>query len=82
MRAKITSSSWWTNYHNQILAGENIPREEENGYKVTSYLREKSYYKHPTLDQYYIPEDAVTLKYINPADFEELDSSWFPNEDE
>jgi len=79
MVGKIVTLAEFNAIHNSIMVGENIPRAEANGYKVDTYLGDASEYKHPTLNQYRIPQDAITEKYC--SGFETLSDDWFTTEE-
>lgn len=76
---KIVSIEEFQQIEGSICLGENIPRIDINGYKVESYLGSSSDYKHPTLDLYKIPQDAITQKYC--SGFETLSNDWFTSEE-
>lgn len=80
MIGKITTLEEWNLIHSLIMIGENIPRVENFGYKVTDYLGSYEMYKHPNQDLYYIPQDVVTEKYC--SNFVELDETWINNTEE
>lgn len=63
---KLVSEIEWDAIHAAICVGENIPREEPNGYKVEVYL-DKASCNHPTLG-YFIPQDLVTEQYTTDFD--------------
>lgn len=78
MVGKIVTLEEFNTIHAHIMVGENIPRIEDNGYKVQTYLGNAVDYKHPTLDLYKIPQDAITQKYC--TNFVELTPDWYEEE--
>lgn len=76
---KVVTLEEFEQIERSICLGENIPRVEPNGYKVESYLGSSSDYKHPTLDLYRIPQDAITQKYC--TGFQTLSNDWFTTEE-
>lgn len=78
MEGKIVTAKEWDSIHADIMEGQNIPRTEKNGYVITSYLPDKSEYKHPKKELFFIPKDSITVKYCEG--FEVLSSDWIDSE--